>query len=153
MDSGGTLNTKILESFVTFLTVGRTQNFDIGIRKLQPVEFRVTLRVTFFRFDLTSSLFSICSSKFLESFVTFLTVGRTQNFDIGIRKLRLVEFGVTLRVTFFRFELTSSLFSICSSKFNSIVHMHMQNIQQVGPIRSSLKEKFDQYIRRTYNRW
>jgi hypothetical protein len=28
--SGETLNTKILENFVTFLTVGRTQNFNLG---------------------------------------------------------------------------------------------------------------------------
>jgi hypothetical protein len=27
---GGTLNTKILENFVTFLTVGKTLNFDLG---------------------------------------------------------------------------------------------------------------------------
>jgi hypothetical protein len=29
MDPGGTLNTKILENFVTFLTVGKTLNFDL----------------------------------------------------------------------------------------------------------------------------
>jgi hypothetical protein len=29
MDPGGTLNTKILQNFVTFLTVGKTQNFDL----------------------------------------------------------------------------------------------------------------------------
>jgi hypothetical protein len=31
--------------------------------------------------------------------------------------------------------------------------MHMQIMQHVGPIRSSPKEKFAQYIRCTYNRW
>jgi hypothetical protein len=30
MKSGETLNTKILENFVVFLTVDRTQNFDLG---------------------------------------------------------------------------------------------------------------------------
>jgi hypothetical protein len=30
MDSWETLNTKIPENFVTFLTVGRTQNFNLG---------------------------------------------------------------------------------------------------------------------------
>jgi hypothetical protein len=38
-------------------------------------------------------------------------------------------------------------------KFNSIMHMHMQNMQHVGPICSSPKEKLAHYIRRTYNRW
>jgi hypothetical protein len=41
--------------------------------------------------------------------------------------LRPVEEGVTLRVTFLRFELTSVLFSVYSSKFNPIMHMHMQH--------------------------
>jgi hypothetical protein len=30
MNSQGTLNTKILENFVTFLTLAKTQNFDLG---------------------------------------------------------------------------------------------------------------------------
>jgi hypothetical protein len=33
------------------------------------------------------------------------------------------------------------------------MHMHMQHIQLVGPIRSSPKENFAHYIRRTYSRW
>jgi hypothetical protein len=33
------------------------------------------------------------------------------------------------------------------------MHMHMQIMEHVGPIRSSPKEKFAHYIRRTYSRW
>jgi hypothetical protein len=63
-----------------------------------------------------------------------------------------VEFGVALRVVLFRFELISSCFDLFF-KINSIMHMHMQHMTHVGPIRPSPKEKFAQYIRRTYSRW
>jgi hypothetical protein len=42
---------------------------------------------------------------------------------------------------------------VCFSKFNSFMHMHMQIMQYVCPIRSSTEEKFAHYIRRAYNRW
>jgi hypothetical protein len=44
------------------------------------------------------------------------------------------------------------LVSICFSRFNSIIHMHRQIMQYVGPIHYS-KEKFAHFIRRTYNQW
>jgi hypothetical protein len=44
------------------------------------------------------------------------------------------------------------LVSICFSKFNPLMHMHMQIMQYVGPIRSSPKENIAHYIRHTYNR-
>jgi hypothetical protein len=46
-NSGWTLNTKILENFVSFLTVGKTQNFDLGRRNYDQLKLNGLLRYDF----------------------------------------------------------------------------------------------------------
>jgi hypothetical protein len=54
-------------------------------------------------------------------------------------------FGFLIRSEFMLVQLFS--------KIISIMHMHMQIMQHVGPICSSPKEVFAHYIRHTYSRW
>jgi hypothetical protein len=47
MDYGGTLNTKILENFVTFLMVGRTLNSDLERRNYDQLNLNDIIRYSF----------------------------------------------------------------------------------------------------------
>jgi hypothetical protein len=154
-------NTRVIERFETFPERTNTPSSDQRFRSyghwnLEEVSVldRSNCLDKFGLWDHFQTIFGeTVNTKILENFVTFLTVGRTQNL-VSDKK------GVTggwswgnITGFIFRFELASNLLSICSSKFNSIMHMHMQNMTHVGPICSSPKEYFAQYIRRTYNRW
>jgi hypothetical protein len=46
----GAMNTRVLENFITFLTMGRTQNFDLEQRNYDRLKLNGLVRYNFFLF-------------------------------------------------------------------------------------------------------
>jgi hypothetical protein len=92
------------------------------------------------------------TSKILENFISFLTIGRTQNFDLEQGNYGQLKLGSVTSYSFWVL-VNFQFVSVCFTKFNSFMHMHMQIMQYVVPIRSSPNEKFAHYIRHMYKRW
>jgi hypothetical protein len=51
------MNTRVLENFITFLMMGRTQNFDLERRNYDRLKLNGLARYDFFYFRLISSFF------------------------------------------------------------------------------------------------
>jgi hypothetical protein len=47
-ETGGAMNTRVLENFITFLTMGRTQNFDLERRNFERLKLNGLVRYDFF---------------------------------------------------------------------------------------------------------
>jgi hypothetical protein len=55
--TGGAMNTRVLENFITFLMMDRTQNFDLERRNYDRLKLNGLARYDFFYFRLISSFF------------------------------------------------------------------------------------------------
>jgi hypothetical protein len=66
--TGGAMNTKVLENFIAFLTMGRTQNFDLEQRNYDQLKLNGLIRYDFFHFGLISSFFRFLTFVRLKGF-------------------------------------------------------------------------------------
>jgi hypothetical protein len=105
-------NTRVIESFVTFLESTRISSYDQRFWSYDHFKLGVLPEISDFCTDqLSAQIWTLSlypeeiwkNSKYrvLENFITFLTMGRTQNFDLERRNYDRLKLNGLVRYDFF----------------------------------------------------
>jgi hypothetical protein len=144
-----------------------------AVQELWSLQFGVLLEISCFldrsgylgKFEISAHFQQITdkilNTKVIEPFITFLTIGRTQNLGLKWRNYDQLRLNEILRYDF-HFELISSFFwfltfirlkGFQSPSYSCTCTCTCKIMTHDGPIHSSPKEMLAQYIRCTYSRW